>query len=761
MAAGTYSFKGTADMSQHNEQIKKAKKEVNEYKKEVENAQKETNKLSQPNFSKAFNEQKKMTNMVKGTEKALGGLTKGFGGMIGKAGIWGAAFAAIFKGAKAHMEAMSKVSDSAGDKMKETAASVKGAWDEFIWATANNQGWDNLFERMDFAATKARQLAKLMDSALTKEKIDDVEILRIQNQIQQQRNIADQAKIDKKKTTDKGEQERLAKVITDAEHQVEVLTAQLRKLYESRQKDANDVAMGILESAGFDRRNGSAYAHQTHSTVGRAYISAMGGNSDLQTLAMNMNRPSGDEYATDLQRHWNQLFDYLDKVTKYSGDGKSDRWYLWSGSELTGDKGVNYLPLINQELKALGLQTIGKKSDGLTADLPVSQMEELDETRRWRHEVLDKLQSDKLWDPYTDELKKAAAAEGAALSAESQLLQMQRKDLPYTYGNGGGGGGNTKPKGPDWQVGSIAEIDDMIKKLQDRLKNEKFDLNTQIDINQQIEELENQKAMLELQVAIGGNTDLTSAFGGLLDGVLQAGTVDDFCSNMVDLIDNYFASQPEFQLPAVVFPSAEMEESAREAMKNMEQIIEEEYIKICEEIRQQNEEMADSFDSLGTIFSSIGSTMEGAAGDMMSAFGNILGTIGTVIAKIVALAEANGVASAMELPWPANLAAVATVISGLMPAIAMIDSVASKKYAGGGIFDGSGPKIGDMHIARVNPGEMILNDRQQANLFRLLNGNAIMDNNMGGGNGHVEFHIKGTDLVGVLNNNNKQRRRVT
>lgn len=54
-----------------------------------------------------------------------------------------------------------------------------------------------------------------------------------------------------------------------------------------------------------------------------------------------------------------------------------------------------------------------------------------------------------------------------------------------------------------------------------------------------------------------------------------------------------------------------------------------------------------------------------------------------------------------------------------------------------------------MNIARVNSGEMILNNRQQRNLFNLLNGNGSSTTN---GNTEVKLRIEGRDLVGVLAN---------
>lgn len=69
-------------------------------------------------------------------------------------------------------------------------------------------------------------------------------------------------------------------------------------------------------------------------------------------------------------------------------------------------------------------------------------------------------------------------------------------------------------------------------------------------------------------------------------------------------------------------------------------------------------------------------------------------------------------------------------------------------FANGGIVD-YGSFYGDTTLARVNKGEMILNQRQQGNLFNTLNNGTQM------GAGDVTFKIKGDALYGVLKNYNK------
>lgn len=103
--------------------------------------------------------------------------------------------------------------------------------------------------------------------------------------------------------------------------------------------------------------------------------------------------------------------------------------------------------------------------------------------------------------------------------------------------------------------------------------------------------------------------------------------------------------------------------------------------------------------------------------------------------------------SGAKLPFPANIAAIAAGVAAVVAALAMIS-----RFAGGGIVKGK-TTVGDMNLARVNGGEMILNNRQQGNLFKLLNGTVGAGQSAPAGN--VEFKIKGDTLYGVLKNHTK------
>ena len=87
----------------------------------------------------------------------------------------------------------------------------------------------------------------------------------------------------------------------------------------------------------------------------------------------------------------------------------------------------------------------------------------------------------------------------------------------------------------------------------------------------------------------------------------------------------------------------------------------------------------------------------------------------------------------------------------------MLGVMNKSKFANGGIVQGAS-KIGDFNLVRVNGGELILNQRQQKNLFDMIDKNRV--NNVNNTTGNVVFTIQGDKLVGVLDNYNKKRSRM-
>lgn len=183
-----------------------------------------------------------------------------------------------------------------------------------------------------------------------------------------------------------------------------------------------------------------------------------------------------------------------------------------------------------------------------------------------------------------------------------------------------------------------------------------------------------------------------------------------------------------------------------------------------ERAKQQEERKSkqiEGYQAIGDAASAMGQLMSAAGAEGAAAAMQIVATTANataqMIPQIMALigakegeAMANGTASAAALPFPANIAAIASIIATVVGTFASILSTVDA-FAGGGIIQGASTH-GDQLLARVNAGEMILNGSQQARLFNLLDGAGAVG---GAGMGQVSFKIKGSDLYGSLSNYSK------
>ena len=174
-----------------------------------------------------------------------------------------------------------------------------------------------------------------------------------------------------------------------------------------------------------------------------------------------------------------------------------------------------------------------------------------------------------------------------------------------------------------------------------------------------------------------------------------------------------------------------------------------------EQIRATSElstALGDSFSSVGNIFQAVGDESAAAVAEMVASTLQGVADVVPAIMKLIGVkqaeAMASGTASAAELPFPANIAAIAAVVATIISTFASIISAANK-FASGGIV-GGGSVHGDMLWARVNSGEMILNGKQQKRLFNILDGR--VGNGGIGAQQTIEFKIKGADLYGSLKN---------
>ena len=272
-------------------------------------------------------------------------------------------------------------------------------------------------------------------------------------------------------------------------------------------------------------------------------------------------------------------------------------------------------------------------------------------------------------------------------------------------------------------VGSIAELDKKIQAKKTEL-NVAVSKEDRVRINKELEELTEQKRIIEFQYKFPEMPTLEAAPLSSLPFPTSPATLP--------------ATLPE--IPPIPIENVKFANPIKRSD-----------IKI-------NNDYADSLNAIASVMGSVSSmTEEGAAAwitygaNVIQAVATAIPAISTLFAAKTAEAGASAAASAAQVPvvgWLMAGAAVASVLS----AIATLPS-----FSAGGIFEGNNT-IGDLNLARVNAGEMILNNRQQKNLFNLLNGNGTFTNDRNGGN--VTFKIQGKELVGVLNNYNNQKSKV-
>lgn len=169
--------------------------------------------------------------------------------------------------------------------------------------------------------------------------------------------------------------------------------------------------------------------------------------------------------------------------------------------------------------------------------------------------------------------------------------------------------------------------------------------------------------------------------------------------------------------------------------------------------------LADVSSSVGSGFSSLANVFSQTGDSAAAAAMNVIGTTAQATAEIIpniikligakqGEAMANGTASASALPFPANIAAIASIIATVVSTFANIMSAVGA-FADGGIV-GGGNLHGDKVLARLNGGEMVLNPTQQAKLFRTIEQGNIGNNTETVS--QVKWKIKGSDLYGTLSN---------
>ena len=318
-------------------------------------------------------------------------------------------------------------------------------------------------------------------------------------------------------------------------------------------------------------------------------------------------------------------------------------------------------------------------------------------------------------------------------------------------GSGGTKSTTTKPTQTPPEVGSLAALEQAYRKLDDELKNT-------VVSDERLAEIKAEKSALEEQIK-----QLKIRNGLLVEKKEEPKEVKPQAKEGSLAYVQKQISDKSAALKLEVVGSDEWKQLSKEIADLTDQqhtiqiqvngeAVKSQFELAAEAAEAYKEKMAATQDVVGNVgsaFSSLGGAIGGTAGKMLEMAGQTAQAVAQMIPQIVALigakegeALAAGTASAASLPFPANIAAIASIIATIT---ALFASFAGS-FADGGIISG-GSFHGDKMLARVNAGEMILNPKQQSNLF-----NALDSGGATGGVQNVEFKISGTELKGVLKN---------
>ena len=302
-----------------------------------------------------------------------------------------------------------------------------------------------------------------------------------------------------------------------------------------------------------------------------------------------------------------------------------------------------------------------------------------------------------------DEADAAAVAE--SINEETKAIEnnttAKKKNLQLNFNTGSDNKGGTPTTGKEvGQKGSLSWLDNAIGE-KEKAFSLAIDNQSRIQIQKELDELLKEKRTIELDMEFG------------------KGLTDEKQSK--DLADIKGSFKEMAKMPKIA-PLEGVTEGNKDLTKTQK-----------------------GLEGVASIFGSLGSIAGKSGNDFLSATMASLGSIAQMIAQLSAMATAQGVASASKLPFPANIAAIATVVATIASVFANLP-----KFAAGGIA--YGPTIGlfgEYAGASHNP-EVV------APLNRLKSLLGTTDNGTGG---KVRFEIEARKLVGILERENNLSRR--
>lgn len=292
--------------------------------------------------------------------------------------------------------------------------------------------------------------------------------------------------------------------------------------------------------------------------------------------------------------------------------------------------------------------------------------------------------------------------------------------------------------------GSSGWWDKKIKDLQDAQKQLVEGSAEWFNIDEQIKSLEDARKIMTEGVTVSG-TDMSK----LLNPDKTKRGLEDAISGLQNKLQDIDWSTPEGkdQFDRYV----EKIQEFKGELSTLSEVWEDAMMTPTEKAQKKLEDTADTINSVGNAIS--------ATSELFSALGDVAGDEDLQVAGIVAKAVATVALSFAQAlttakSWIDWLAFGVTGLTTMLSMISSIKQATAGSFAEGGIIGGSSYS-GDRLLANVNSGEMILNSRQQRNLFNLLDTDTMPQR--GGTNVQVTGVVRGTDLLLVQKNTNKVR----
>ena len=292
--------------------------------------------------------------------------------------------------------------------------------------------------------------------------------------------------------------------------------------------------------------------------------------------------------------------------------------------------------------------------------------------------------------------------------------------------------------------GSSGWWDKKIKDLQDAQKQLVEGSAEWFNIDDQIKELENARKIMTEGITVNG-TDMSK----LLNPDKTKRGLEDAISGLQNKLQDIDWSTPEGEDQFKRY--VEKIQEFKGELSTLSEVWEDAMMTPTEKAQKKLEDTADTINTVGNAIS--------ATSELFSALGDVAGDEDLQVAGIVAKAVATVALSFAQAlttakSWVDWLAFGVTGLTTMLTMISSIKQATAGSFAEGGIVGGSSYS-GDRLLARVNSGEIILNSRQQRNLFNLLDTGTMPQR--GGTNVQVTGVVRGTDLLLVQKNTNKVR----